>query len=226
MAKIGLPLSIRHLTVHAKSGATLLDIPKLDLPAGRSVGIRGPSGAGKSTLLMATLGLAKRVSGQVIWGDQDLYRLGDVKRAAFRRTAAGTIFQDHMLFDELSAPQNANIAALFSPKSMRAQVARQTSATLDQLGISTEHRSAATYSGGEKQRIAVARALAHHPRVLFADEPTASLNRDAGQMVGDTLLAHVRDHGATMVLVSHDERLLARMDQVVTLSFGRIVEPA
>lgn len=214
-------LSVRNLVVTGRSGRVLLDVPRLDLKPGTALGVRGPSGAGKSTLLSALMGLAPRATGEVIWGATQLLRLGASSRAAFRRQTMGLVFQDFMLFDELGADANAAIQAAFSPRADRPRLRAAADRLLADLGLADPSRRTASYSGGERQRVAMARALAHDPRIVLADEPTASLDREAGTAIGDQLFARVRDRGVTLIVASHDEDLLDRMDRVLTLDHGK-----
>lgn len=219
-------LRVRDLTVLAKSGATLLDVPELSVNSGAAIGIRGPSGAGKSTFLKALMGLAPRAKGQILWGGDNILDWGETARATFRRDRMGMVFQDFLLFDELGAGDNAAIQSYFSPKSGRSDLRAAADTLLSGLGIADRTRAVDSFSGGERQRVAVARALAHGPQILLADEPTASLHREAGDALTDDVLARVRDSGLTLIAVSHDARLLDRMDRVVTLDHGQVVEHA
>ena len=214
-----LPLSIRDLQVRAK-GRVLLSVPKLDLPAGSLTAIRGPSGAGKTTLLHALAGLIA-VTGRLHWGEVELARLSQARRTRFRGQHIGMIFQDFLLFEELSARDNAIVAAAFRPD--RAALGPRVDALMARLGVADlAARRADLLSGGERQRIAVVRALAHDPAILLADEPTASLDRaTADRLIGD-LARLAREDGRTVVVVSHDEHVWAAMDRILTVRDGRL----
>ena len=134
------------------------------------------------------------------------------------------IFQDFLLFDELGAEDNAGLQALFAPKAARAGLRSRATALLEGLGVPTGARTVTSFSGGERQRVAVARALAHDPPIVLADEPTASLHRDAADELTDDLLSRVREKGRTLIVVSHDDRLLQRMDRTFALKDGRPVD--
>lgn len=219
------PLHITDLKVTAGARhRVLIDIDQLELPAGQSLGISGPSGAGKSTLLYAMAGLAEHCSGQVHWGDTELLALRGGARTAFRAAHIGMVFQDFLLFDEMSADANAAIAGCFAPKSARRELRARAKAGLARLGLTDTGRSVASFSGGERQRVAIARALAGAPEVLLADEPTASLDRAAADQVIQDLTSAAEEHGTTLVTVSHDEALLARMDHILRLQNGRPVD--
>jgi ABC-type lipoprotein export system ATPase subunit len=196
----------------------LLTLPALTLTAGQALAIRGPSGAGKSTLLFAMAGLTLGTSGRISWGETDILALNAARRAAFRRLNIGLIFQDHQLFEELSALDNAAIMASFAPD--RAAIRTRAAAALEALGITDLYRRAESFSGGERQRIAVARALAHDPAILLADEPTASLDRaNADRLIAD-LMALVRRDGRSLIVVSHDPALHDAADAILDLADG------
>lgn len=210
-------LEIEALSVASPRGRQLLSVGRLSVAPGAHIGVRGPSGAGKSTFLHAISGLLDGAEGAVRWDAQDLLSLSAERRAAFRAERVGMVFQDFMLFDELSPMANATIAGLFGRKPGLEDAA---GGLIDRLGVRAEARSVASYSGGEKQRIAVARALAGRPGIVLADEPTASLDRAAADRLIADLLAMVRESGATLIAVTHDAHLLAALDRVVTLEDG------
>ncbi|SMX44447.1 ATP-binding cassette domain-containing protein [Actibacterium lipolyticum] len=219
-----LSLNLSDLMVTAPGGRVLLNVPSLQLAAGQTLGIAGPSGAGKSTLLFALAGLVDNQRGRVRWGGDDLGAMRPAQRAAFRQDHIGMIFQDFMLFDELGGAANAGIAALFQPRAARAHFRKRAAERLTRLGVADGARPVATYSGGERQRVAVARAMAAGAGVLLADEPTASLHRDAADALTDDLLRDVRESGTTMIVVSHDAGMLGRMDRVVYLRDGGLAD--
>jgi len=222
----GLPLTVRDLAVSGDRGRTILSLAALDLAPGTALGVEGPSGAGKSTLIYALAGLATRATGAVTWGGTDLLSMGPEARARFRSERVGLIFQDFLLFDELGAEANAAILASFTPRTGRSAIRAQARGLLDRLGVPRAARTVASYSGGERQRVAVARALAHDPMIVIADEPTAALHRQAADALTDDLLAAVRERGRTLIVASHDERLLARMDRRLRLVDGTLAEAA
>lgn len=222
---MGLPLTIRDLRVTGPSGRALMSVDALDLPAGSLVGVRGPSGAGKSTLLYALGGLL-RATGTVRWGDTELVALGDEARTAFRAAHIGMIFQDFLLFEELGNADNAALSAMFAPRPRRAAIRDAAEANLRHLGLQPGPRPVASFSGGERQRVGVARALAADAPILLADEPTASLHREAADALIDDLVALTRTHGRTLIAVSHDLHLLDRMDRVVWVEDGVLREEA
>jgi len=221
---MGLPLAVSDLAVFGEGGRRLLSVPHLALGAGECLGVTGPSGAGKSTLLYALAGLARRATGCIVWGDTDLIGLSAGRRAGFRRRNVGFVFQDFLLFEELGPLANASVHAAFAPGVRRRDVVSRARAELDNLAVPvTRGRRAQTYSGGERQRISLARALANDPGVILADEPTASLDKDTkDRLIGD-LVRLVREKGKTMVAVSHDRELIARMDRALLIENGELV---
>ena len=217
----GLPLAVRDLAVRGEGGRVLLDLPALDLAPGEALAVAGPSGAGKSTLLHALSGLARADRGSIRWGGTDLAGLSEGGRTAFRRAHLGLVFQDALLFDELGALGNAALARAWAPAGERPAMARRAAALLAALGLSDDPgRGVASFSGGERQRVAVARALAADPPVLLADEPTASLDPAAAAALADLLMDQVAE-GRTLVVVTHDEALIARAHRVLPLQGGR-----
>jgi putative ABC transport system ATP-binding protein len=220
---MGLPLAISDLKVFGDRGRTLLDVPVLSLGAGECLGVRGPSGAGKSTLLYALAGLARSASGRVDWGGTDVVALSAGRRARFRRENVGFVFQDFLLFEELGAVANAAVHAAFAGGRRRA-LSEKARRELQNLSVPVDGgRRAQTYSGGERQRISLARALANDPGVILADEPTASLDKETKDRLVDDLVRLVREKGKTLVAVSHDRELIARMDRTITIENGQVV---
>lgn len=218
-------LTVTGLRVASAEGRLLLDVPALAVPPGQSLALRGASGAGKSTLLHCLSGLIRPTAGQVLWDGTDIAALSEADRARFRRDRLGLIFQDFLLFDELGALGNAAVAAAFAPRSHRAPIRTRAQGWLARLGLAdTGGRAVASFSGGERQRIAVARALAGDPAVILADEPTASLDRAAADRLAEDLVRLARDDGRTLIAVTHDANLSARLDRVLTLADGHVVE--
>ncbi|WP_108658245.1 ABC transporter ATP-binding protein [Acuticoccus kandeliae] len=223
MTQAGLSLRVTGLTVEGDRGRRLLSVPALAVSPGTCVGLTGPSGAGKSTFLYALAGLSRRASGAVTWGDTDLLTLSRDRRARFRRNNMGIVFQDSLLFEELSAAENAALVGAFLPADRRRAVARRAREELAGLAVPLEPvRRADTYSGGERQRIALARALANDPGIVLADEPTASLDRATADRLVDDLTRLVRASGKSLVAVSHDRALLDRMDRVLVIENGEV----
>lgn len=218
-------LLVEGLRVTSREGRVLLDVPQLVLAPGQSLALRGASGAGKSTLLHVLSGLVRPAAGRVIWGGQDIAALTEDARARFRRETLGLIFQDCHLFEELSALGNAGLASAFAPAADRARLRRSAADWLAALGLGQSGpRAVDSFSGGERQRIAVARALAAGPPVILADEPTAALDRANADALGADLVRLAAEGGRTLIVVTHDATLAARMGRQLTLADGRIVE--
>lgn len=210
------------LTVTDRRKRALLDLPSLSVSPGQSLGISGPSGAGKTTLLHALAGLIPVDEGSIFWGATDMATLSDAQRTRFRAAHMGLVFQTAHLFDDMSALNNAAIAAGFAPREARSAIRTAARDQLDRLGIATEsRRTVAHFSGGERQRVGVARALANRPAIVLADEPTASLDRAAADRLTEDLLRFTGD-GGTLIVVSHDPVLLDRMNHVLRLADGMV----
>lgn len=222
-----LDLAVSDLVVESETGRRLLEVSELHVPAGSRIGIRGPSGAGKSTLLFAIAGLLRPTRGTVAWGDETLSAMRASQRARFRRRNVGLIFQDFLLFEELSAFGNAAVAASYAEASRRSKIADHAGGMLKHLGLGDhEARGVETFSGGERQRVAVARALANDPGIILADEPTASLDRSAADRLVADLAALATEKKTTLIAVSHDPALHAHMDEVIDVMDGRIASEA
>ncbi|MDC9700996.1 MAG: ABC transporter ATP-binding protein [Alphaproteobacteria bacterium] len=194
------------------------------IPRGQTIALVGPSGSGKSTLLHITGLLEKPTKGAVIIDSQDAYALSDAARTALRRRAIGFIFQLHRLLPEFSALENIiipqRIAGLGLSESLNR--ARQ---LLSMLGLSerANHRPA-ELSGGEQQRISIARALSNVPYLLLADEPTGNLDHKTALGVFETILEIVRQSGLSAFIATHDLDLAQRMDRRILLTEGRLEE--
>lgn len=217
-------LEITRLQVQApRSERTLLAVDSLTLVPGTCLGVRGPSGAGKSTFLFAVAGLAENASGSVRWEGEDLLALSPEARAAFRRQQIGLVFQDFLLFEELSALANAELPGAYRKRSKQSAISARARSMLERLGVVQGSRTVESFSGGERQRVAVARALAADPGVILADEPTASLDRATADLLVEDLVRLVREEGKTLIAVSHDPAVHERMDRVIEIHDGRIV---
>jgi putative ABC transport system ATP-binding protein len=189
---------------------------------GEILAVMGPSGSGKSTLLHCLAGIFAPDRGEVWFDGQRLDALGEAERTRLRRTAFGFVFQFGQLVPELTAADNVALPLLLNR--VRRRVAYKTAETwLERLGIGDKGANrTGELSGGEAQRVAVARALALAPKVIFADEPTGSLDSLTGEKVMDLLTGLAREVGVTVVIVTHDARVAAYADRVVMVRDGLV----
>ena len=191
---------------------------------GETVALLGPSGAGKSTLLHIAGLLEKPDVGRVVINDADCGTLNDNERTRIRRMEVGFVYQFHHLLPEFSALENVMLPQLVLGLTKDEATARA-KALLDPLGLAErwDHRPT-ELSGGEQQRVAIARAVANQPKVLLADEPTGNLDPHTAEKVFDELMRLVREEGVAAVIATHNLDLAARMDRVLRLTDGLLVE--
>ncbi len=199
---------------------TVLRDITFDLEAGGFLAVTGPSGSGKSTLLGLLAGLDRPTRGRVVLDGRDLAALTEDERARVRAEAVGFVFQSFHLIPTLTARENIQV-----PLELRGEEARpRAEELLERVGLADRgHHYPAQLSGGEQQRVAVARAFAHRPKVLFADEPTGNLDAANGRNVVALLTALNRELGTTLVLVTHEPDLAARAGRVIRLHDGALV---
>jgi ABC-type lipoprotein export system ATPase subunit len=195
-----------------------------DVRRGERVALLGKSGSGKSTLLNLLGGLDRPTSGTLEVAGRNLGRLSAKELAQFRSRAVGMIFQGFNLIPSRTAVSNVELPMIFGGRSRRER-RKAAQQALDAVGLAARvnHRPA-ELSGGESQRVAVARALVNQPEVILADEPTGNLDTATAQQVMEFVLQYVKEHGATLVLVTHDEELASRYtERVVRLKDGEVV---
>jgi lipoprotein-releasing system ATP-binding protein len=211
----------KHYTRH-KATIEVLRGVQMQIASGEMVAIVGPSGAGKSTLLHLMGGLERPVQGTIHYGEVDLLRLRDDQLADFRNRHIGFVFQFHYLLSEFSALENTMLPAFIQrrPKHESQQVAQQFLVNVG-LGDRLHHRPG-ELSGGEQQRVAVARALINKPDIILADEPTGNLDRATGQSIQKLLRRLNEELGQTFVIVTHDREFAARMDRAISLVDGKV----
>jgi len=208
--------------VKSFGGTPALRGASVSLAPGEILAIMGPSGSGKSTLLHCLAGIFRPDRGEVWFDGRRLDQLGEAERTRLRRTAFGFIFQFGQLVPELSAADNVALPLLLGKVGRKEAYAKATS-WLERLELAglRDHRTG-ELSGGEAQRVALARALIIQPRVLFADEPTGSLDSLMGERVMDLLVDLAREEGTTVVLVTHDARVAAYAEREVMVRDGRV----
>lgn len=216
-------LSIRN--IHKSFGA--LEVLKgidTDIARGEIVSIVGASGAGKTTLLQVMGTLLRPDEGSITLANTDVTRLGDAALSRFRNQHIGFIFQFHQLLPEFTALENVMLPALIAGQSKRAAATRAAE-LLDFMGLTAraEHKPT-ELSGGEQQRVAAARALTNRPDIVFADEPTGSLDTHNRSELQALFFRLRRELGQTFVIVTHDEQFAAQTDRCIRLADGRVVD--
>jgi ABC-type lipoprotein export system ATPase subunit len=204
--------------VYALRGVTL------EVKQGEHVALLGKSGSGKSTLLNLIGGLDRPTEGALTIGGQELSRLSSSELARFRSAAVGMIFQSFNLIASRTALENVELPMIFAGRPVRERRAEAAQA-LAEVGLADRlHHRPAQLSGGENQRVAVARALVNRPSILLADEPTGNLDSETAKGVMQQMMAHVRSRGATVVLVTHDEDMASAFaSRVIRLKDGQLV---
>jgi putative ABC transport system ATP-binding protein len=217
---------LRGVDLYKSFGPTpALQGANLEVAPGEILAIMGPSGSGKSTLLHCLAGIFLPDRGDVLFGGQRLDQLDEGARTQLRRTAFGFVFQFGQLVPELTAIDNVALPLLLN-KRRRRDAYDQARVWLGRLGLDgLEGRRSGELSGGQSQRVAVARALVLHPKVVFADEPTGSLDSLTSEQVMDLLVDLARAEGTTLVLVTHEARIAAYADREVMVRDGRVTTP-
>lgn len=218
----------RRLTRTFGTGAVLmraLNEVSLELHRGQISLLMGPSGSGKSTLLAVLSGLLRPDSGQVLALRQDLWQLSESERELFRRRHCGFIFQGYNLFPALNAQEQLELVLRWGDGMPAREARRRSAAMLELLGLADQkHLRANELSGGEKQRVAIGRALVKEPEFCFADEPTSALDWGHGEQVVQLLRAAAHERGATVLVVAHDPRIIPFVDQVLHIEDGCLEE--
>jgi putative ABC transport system ATP-binding protein len=209
------------LTLTSRAGpVSILRDVDLEAREGQSLAIVGPSGSGKTSLLMVMAGLERASGGKVEVAGQDLSGLGEDELALMRGAVIGIVFQSFHLVPTMTALENVALPLEFAGAADAFATARE---LLQEVGLS--HRMdhfPAQLSGGEQQRVAIARALSRRPKLILADEPTGNLDRKTGGHVIDLLFGLQRRREATLILVTHDEKLAAACDRTIRMADGRV----
>ena len=222
----GMPIiETRGLTRRFRSGErtiTVLSDVNLSVRRGEFAAIMGKSGSGKSTLLALLAGLDRPSEGGVSIDGEAIEAMGEDQLALLRRRKIGFVFQSFHLLANFTALENVMLPGELLGQPRARQRAQE---LLDRVGLAGRgHHYPSQLSGGEQQRVALARAFAPDPAVLMADEPTGNLDSETGKVVLDMLLELRRDHGTTLVLVTHDPALAELADRVIRLRDGRVVD--
>jgi len=217
-------LEVRNLTKtyqSAKRALTVLDDVSFQIGAQETISIVGPSGSGKTTLLGLCAGLDRATSGSVILNGLALDNLSEDERAAIRNEHVGFIFQNFQLISTLTALENVMIPmelqGFSNPRSSALEL-------LDRVGLADRHHHyAAQLSGGEQQRVSLARAFSNNPKILFADEPTGNLDEETSEKVEELIFSLNKESGTTLVMVTHDLELAQKTQRIIKLKGGKLV---
>ena len=218
-------LDIKNLSKTYRSGEktlTVLSDINLSIQSGETCAIIGPSGSGKTTLLGLCAGLDSATSGSVTLNGVDLKMLNEDQRAEIRGQYVGFVFQNFNLMPTLTALENVMVPLELQGASGAGKRAK---ALLEQVGLADrQHHYPSQLSGGEQQRVSLARAFSNHPKILFADEPTGNLDEETGAYVEQLLFDLNRASGTTLVLVTHDLSLAEKTQRVIQIKGGHLVE--
>lgn len=222
---VGPVLSLRGVERAYRSGDRTLHVLRgidLDLRAGEMTGLIGPSGSGKSTLLHVAGLLEKPDSGSVYFGGRDALKMGDRERTIVRRLQLGFVYQFHHLLPELSAVDNVSAPLMINGMS-RGKARQRGRELLRMMGlVERDHHRPGQLSGGEQQRVAIARSLANKPKVLIADEPTGNLDPATSRVVFQSLFDIAKQEGVAVLVATHNVELTSYMDRTLALHDGRL----
>ena len=212
-----LMITIRDLQFSWPATEFRLQIPSLDVTSGSAVAITGPSGSGKTTLLNIIAGIQPAISGSVRIHNAELIQMPDSERRTFRLRQIGLVFQSFELIEYLSVLDNVLLPARINPAVALTNTLRDRARhLLTQVGLERAMpRSVTRLSQGERQRVAICRALITNPPLLLADEPTGNLDPDSTLRIVNILLSQVREYGTTLLMVSHDHTLLPHFDSTI-----------
>lgn len=220
-------LSVKELGKTYKSGnrsLTVLDQVNFNIEAGETLAIVGPSGSGKTTLLGLCAGLDSASTGSVELNGKALERMSEDERAAVRNQDVGFIFQNFQLLPTLTALENVMVPLELKKRKDAREKALE---LLKKVGLGDRATHYPTQlSGGEQQRVSIARAFANEPKILFADEPTGNLDTETGDMIEKLIFDLNKEKGTTLVLVTHDPELAAKTQRIIHIKGGKIQEDA
>jgi putative ABC transport system ATP-binding protein len=220
-------VNVRDVHKHFKRGTERIDVLKgvnLDIPPGEFLALMGPSGSGKTTLLNLIGGLDSPTGGTIQVGGQTINDLGGGRLAAWRSRHIGFVFQLYNLLPVLTAERNIELPLLLTRLS-KAERRKRVGIALKVVGLTDRARHyPRQLSGGQEQRVGIARAIVTDPTLILADEPTGDLDRKAGDEILDLLQALNRDHGKTIIMVTHDPHAAERAKRVIQLDKGQLME--
>jgi putative ABC transport system ATP-binding protein len=218
-------LDLQNVSKTYQSGSrklTVLDQVTFSIQAGEAIAIVGPSGSGKTTLLGLCAGLDSSSTGSVVLNGESLEKLNEDQRAAVRSRDVGFIFQNFQLLPTLTALENVMVPLELKKRTNAKEKAME---LLDKVGLKDRATHYPTQlSGGEQQRVSIARAFANAPKILFADEPTGNLDTETGAMIENLIFDLNKEQGTTLVLVTHDLELAAKTQRIVHIKGGKIQE--
>ena len=218
-------LDLQNVSKTYQSGSrklTVLDQVTFSIQAGETIAIVGPSGSGKTTLLGLCAGLDSSSTGSVVLNGEALENLNEDQRAAVRSRDVGFIFQNFQLLPTLTALENVMVPVELKKRKDAKEKAME---LLDKVGLKDRATHYPTQlSGGEQQRVSIARAFANAPKILFADEPTGNLDTETGTMIENLIFDLNKEQGTTLVLVTHDLELAAKTRRIVHIKGGKIQE--
>jgi ABC-type lipoprotein export system ATPase subunit len=219
-------LKLQHITksYQQANGKPVLDNLDMELDSGETLAILGPSGSGKSTLLNIIGALDKPDSGEVIFGDKNIVALSDRELAAFRNREIGFVFQSHHLLPQCTVMENVLIPTLtIKDESFRKQCKVRAMELIQEVGL-WDHKDKfpGTLSGGECQRVAVVRSLINKPKIILADEPTGSLDRENAQAIAQLLLKLNHEFNTSLIVVTHSEEIGKQMSRTYKLVDGKM----
>lgn len=203
------------------SPALALDLLKIS--QGEHVAITGASGSGKTTLINLLTGLERPTTGKIIWDTQDIATLSPLACDAWRAQNVGLMMQEFHLYPGLSALDNVLLPASFKYWRLPQVLRHRAHELLEKVGLSSNLRKIDCFSRGEMQRVAVARALLNQPKIIIADEPTASLDQKSGEEVISLMLALATEQKSSLLIVTHDQRLVTRMQRCLAFDAGQLI---
>ena len=218
-------LSLQHVTKTYQSGSrklTVLDQVTFSIQAGEAIAIVGPSGSGKTTLLGLCAGLDSSSTGSVVLNGEAMEGLNEDQRAVIRSRDVGFIFQNFQLLPTLTALENVMVPLELKKRTNAKEKAMELLAKVGLKDRATHYPT--QLSGGEQQRVSIARAFANAPKILFADEPTGNLDTETGEMIENLIFDLNKEQGTTLVLVTHDLELAAKTQRIIHIKGGKIQE--